>query len=283
MIRYFKRQYPGTPENQVFAYEAISDVPLRDAAGKEAGYPRAEMSVSRTTGTSNPNFNFRYDTGRFTRDPIGERRKEAYNKITQETGIDLKTVASDKVANLVSNTADNYVNKLMADENDTNRSNRQSRRQGLEYAKGISELRKQSSELFNTTAPSTSVYSAFSHSKMRHTIPIMGALAHQEHGELTASGSLSTHSSKVVKNAMSKGLPIKGTEYNPNADQTNEYDFDDRSNTMSSPNTTFYNGTEYTPDEIKQAKMHYRQLRGLNSAKNTSPQFQQMQLPGIEQ
>lgn len=140
----------------------------------------------------------------------------------------------------------------------------------------------ETSELFHNTPQKAEVYNAFTHSKMRHIIPIMGALAHQEHGMLTAGGSLSPYSSEIVKNAQEKGLPVKSSVHNPTALATNDYTFNDKGFTSHSGQPDFATASQYTPQQIRSAKMHYKQLRGHSSAKSTSPQFEQLQLPGME-
>lgn len=101
------------------------------------------------------------------------------------------------------------------------------RSSGIEYAKGISELKKDTpTELFTHTPAKTTVTSAFAHPSMRHTIPTMGAFFLQKYGELTASDSLSSHSSRFVRKALQKGLPVQTHEDNPDALQTNGMEFD---------------------------------------------------------
>ena len=144
--------------------------------------------------------------------------------------------------------------------------------------------RRTPTQLFTHTPAETEVVSAFSHSEMRTTLPIMASYLHRKYGNLTASSDLSEHSSKMVEHAQKLGLPVKTHEDNPHAEVTNDYGFNDYENIGHLPFTGLRGYKEIPTGEIAAAKEHYRELRGYKKPvpKHMGPQFTQPQLPGME-
>lgn len=293
MARIYKKVIPFQGFQQ-HLYQTIGDNPMTDDKGNFAGYPTANMSVAVRNPEETPNFDFNKQP-----EPVDEsdnrgilqKIRNAHKSIKNETGLDVHTASSPYLQNAVDSATNHHIESVSTkvtrgstpDQREGNDRFALSikRKSGIEYAKNIRNIRNTTSELFHGTPQTAEVYSAFSHSKMRHMVPIMGALAHQEHGTLTAGGSLSTYSSKAVKNAQDKGLPIRSNVDNKKAETNNDYGFDDRQYTSHSGQPDFDSAIQYTPDQIRSAKMHYRQLRGYTSAKGTSPQFEQLQFPGM--
>ena len=139
-------------------------------------------------------------------------------------------------------------------------------------------------QLFTHTPAETEVVSAFSHSKMRGTLPIMASYLHKKYGDLTASSDLSEHSSRMVEHAQRLGLPVKTHEDNPHAEITNDFDFNDYDNLRHIPYTKVRGVTEIPEHEIKASKKHYKDIRGIikKPKSHMGPQFTQPQLPGME-
>lgn len=139
-------------------------------------------------------------------------------------------------------------------------------------------------ELFSHTPARTEVISAFSHSRMRTTLPIMASYFHRKYGDLTASSDLSEHSSRMVEHARDLGLPVKTHEDNPYAEVTNDYGFNDYENLAHLPFTGVRGVSEIPAHEIKASKQHYKDIRGITKKPKVhmGPQFVQPQLPGME-
>lgn len=162
------------------------------------------------------------------------------------------------------------------------------RRNGIDYAKSVREIHKGTSQMFTPDPASTTVGGAFSHSTMRHTVPMMASYLHQKYGSLTADADLSEHSVKMTQHAEKLGLPVTRNRENEDLSITNDYDFDDEDMTMSANNlrlTQKQSGWQEIPDStMRSAKQHYRELRGIgkNTPKPLSNQFNQPQLPGME-
>lgn len=289
MARIYKKAINPSSEYTAHVYQAIGDEPLKDDKGQFAGYPTANMSVAVYPSKAEPNFDLnKQPTPVDENDNRGilKNIRNANAAIKKETGVDADTVSSDYLQNAVNSAITHHIDSTTARTMNWYTPDERKgiiRKSGIAYAKDIRNIRKASSEMFTTTPQRAEVYAAFSHTKMRHTVPIMGAIAHQEHGTLTAGGSLSSHSSKIVKNAQEKGLPIQSSVHNPSAEATNAHVFDDKSQLSFDGKPDQPRSTEYTPQQLRSAKMHYRQLRGHSSAKSTSPQFEQLQLPGMEQ
>lgn len=169
------------------------------------------------------------------------------------------------------------------------------RRAGIEYAKSISELNKAvPMEFFQHTPSETTLNAAFADPSMRLQAPLLGAYAHMKYvpegKSLIASGDLSPHSSKMVKHAQKLGLPVSTHAENPDAEVTNDSDFESRRIHIDSLNYRIDKGifTEIPQEEMNKAWDHYRSLRG-RPAKGAKPvmseQFDSVphpQLPGME-
>jgi hypothetical protein len=159
---------------------------------------------------------------------------------------------------------------------------------GISYAKEIRTIRKGTSQMFTPDPASTNVAGAFSHSTMRHTVPMMASYFHQKYGSLTADADLSEHSVRMTQHAEKLGLPVSRHRENEDLDVTNNYSFDDEDMTMSSSHLKSVkkqSGWTQIPDStMRSAKQHYKELRGIgkNTPKPLSNQFSQPQLPGME-
>jgi hypothetical protein len=142
-----------------------------------------------------------------------------------------------------------------------------------------------SNELFTTEPDTLQVSSVFSHTKMRHTVPIMAAHLHQQFNlPITADDDLSKHSSSMVQHAQKIGLPVVGGSRNPKAVPTNDFTFSDYQFTAMHDEKPLPGFTRIPEQEIKSAKHHFRELRSIGRAtpKPLSPQFDQPRLPGME-
>jgi hypothetical protein len=162
------------------------------------------------------------------------------------------------------------------------------RRNGIDYAKSVREIHKGTSQMFTPDPASTTVGGAFSHSTMRHSVPMMASYLHQKYGSLTADADLSEHSVRMTEHAEKLGLPVTRHHDNEDLDVTNSYDFDDEDLTIPAKTLrsegTFSDWTQIPDSTMKSAKQHYRELRGIgrNTPKPLSSQFNQPQLPGME-
>ncbi len=126
------------------------------------------------------------------------------------------------------------------------------------------------------------VDAAFSDTSMRHTVPTLLAMAHNQEGPLTATHDLSKHSSKLVKKAVSMGV-AKTHRDNPSAEATNTLGFTE---TFTNDKNLQQLGAVAVPQEdVARAKQTVRSLlRPQKERMNVlhGPQFQQLQLPGME-
>lgn len=119
-------------------------------------------------------------------------------------------------------------------------------------------------------------------------INLMG-IAYREHSgtPFVASDSLSKHSSKLVQNAVSRGLPVTAHGDNPTAEQTNDIDEDGPTPHNTSPSnawSTRLNKESISPFEVAGGKAVVREMLGKKrnakpvTQKGLSDQF----LPGME-
>lgn len=263
-------------------YRAVGSDRVKTIYGYDE-HPLAFVTASYQPGNVTPNFDFR------------EQRSE--NRLRDDETID-KNVGVSQFRNSLSNEM-NDIYRYAKNSQDILQRDRRSlenygegafdkkyhRMHGIEYAKNIRALRQGTSELFTTGPNSLNVHSAFSHTSMRHTVPIMVSHLHQKYNApIVADNSLSVHSSKMVRNAKEKGLPVVGHQLNRKAKATNDMSFNDAENTSPNPEWAL-TGYEQIPEhEIKSAKYHIRELRSVGRAtpKPLSPQFDQPKLPGME-
>jgi hypothetical protein len=139
-------------------------------------------------------------------------------------------------------------------------------------------------ELFTTEPRKTTITSAVFDPSLKHAMPIVGAMVHQEHGiPITADESLSTASSKLARNAQKKGLPVIGHEGNPTFKQNNyasggDFYFSDQEE----QDEVMDGFVEIHPDKVREAKNHLRGLLGREPKQHMSQQFKDVPLPGME-
>lgn len=281
MTRYFSEIYPKqrTPgESFSHVVTAISDTPAKDGR-----YLKAQMQSMTIPERTVPNFRFRQPTD--------------YPSKARELNPDEQTVAKDtgitdpseslsilNRARFDSATENIKYLKLARSQGDTD----SQRKEGINYAKNVSRLRKSTSELFSTTPKQTIVGGAFAHRSMRHTIPLMGAYLHQQHGNLSASSDLSEHSSKLVENLQGKGYPVT-VQGGKKPKVNNPIEFNDSMWTVHPAEMHSIQSTsqELSTDEVASAKKHFKEIRHgqkLGSqfdAHLPKPQGEQLQLPGM--
>lgn len=236
-IRYFSKKNTwgsrpvGRTEETLYAFGEP-----KDPKDQYEEVPFAEMTADHTPGSEEPNF------GGDWRDLY-----ESENHIVQQTGLshsymrrnnyDLYADAKVKFSllkdrrklldNLNTYISDpNNAGNIDSAKNSLIRAKSSIRHTGIEYAKKISKLKKESpTELFTSIPEETTITAAFAHPDLRFTAPTLGAIFLKKHGELTASSDLSAFSSAFVRGAIKRGLPVKTSEFNPDADQTNQSQF----------------------------------------------------------
>lgn len=278
MAKYYLNRKKTASGDVYDGYEAIADNP--DSSMSQSGayprYPSARMTVHRTGPSTSTNWNF-------DKEPSDWAKSHTNPAATVDKAVGVPNLGqhiSGRLGNIYKTTV--YAADVFSERYNYSREDR--RDYGLEYARGIRDLRKGTSELFSSKPEEATVTSAFSHTKMRHTIPIMAAMAHQQWGTLTASEDLSPHSSRLVKKAKELNFPIKTSEENPKADITNSYGFYDSENVQWEHHGPYSGFKEITEDQVRSAKQHLRDIRSLAKPKPKAmgPQFTQMQLPGME-
>lgn len=284
MAKYYvnKDKYPVGTDH---VYFAVSDNPDAVSAERQLKYhPSASLTVRHYPSSATPNFDFTRDY-----DSPATVSKDIRQKVNKDIGIsDADRVLEGRALSLyqfAAYAADRTMEThRIAKEDGNAKIKNLARKEGIDYAKQVRNIRNQPNELFETDPGSATVVHATSHSRMRHTIPLMAAHAHQKFGELTASDDLSRHSSRMVHHAKKLNLPISTDVFNTNAQVTNSMDFDDDDNRifrgeLSEP-------FERIPDEdMVSAKKYYKNLRraGKSQPTNVSPQFEQPRLPGMGQ
>ena len=154
------------------------------------------------------------------------------------------------------------------------------------FYRTVGTTRETAPETLFTHIPAT-VSDAFTHSKMRHHIPLLLAMAHRDNPVLQPSDDLSIHSSPLAKRGIALGV-VQPNVVNPNADVKNSITFDDQMYTMSGDTlkgNIKHVYTEVPEEEVAASKKHLRDiLRPPQKERKTvlkSPQFDQ-QLPGME-
>lgn len=271
MTNYFhQRNRWGTTD-----YYAISDKGEGPDQFGDTRYPYAQVTVHTKPARARTNFDFS-DEAPIER--FDEKTERGYALVNKELGFPdaQHYIVNSLIGDRHDRTAAHAVRATEA----TSRSDR--RVAGIKYAKGVRDLKNHMSQMFTDYPQENTVNSAFSHSTMRHTIPIILAHAHQNLGSLTASDDLSEYSSRMVKRAREKGFPINVSEDNPNAIATNDYTFDDNFNKTSFPEPQGFR--KLSNAEVRSAKMHIRTMRGKGptAPAHMSPQFEQLRLPGME-
>lgn len=284
MTRYVREQYPNRPpkpgETYSVTVNAIGDKPVAGFVSSER-YPHAYLGAVVTPGSTSPNFNL-----------VDERKPtldEHEEKVSKEIGIDNPRDLSPTLQNTFWRTS-NKAKQLKSSREYPGMGSFYPRQLGIEYAKGISKLKKGTSELFTTTPETAYVSSAFSHSSMRQHIPILGAYLHQQHGNIDVSGDLSKHSSGLVEHLQEKGYPIK-LESGEKPRATNGISFNDNGHTLSRLQIEDLEkaGQVISPGEIASAKQHFRTIR---KGQKLSQQFdalleqsqgEQLKFPGMEE
>ena len=262
-----------------YQYEEVAAVSDKPTAIGE--HHIAKMTVRHRPAEERENFNQLLN-------PTGKTRTPSEQKVYNATGYDYDDLTGNTAWE--HHHAERKARKLEEYSADptSEDAKRYRRHTGIAYAKEISNVHKGTSQMFTPDPASTTVGGAFSHSTMRHTVPMMASYLHQKYGSLTADADLSEHSVKMTQHAEKLGLPVTRNRENEDLDVTNSYDFDDDDMTMS-PNhlrlVKKQSGWQEIPDStMRSAKQHYKELRGIgrNIPKPLSSQFNQPQLPGME-
>lgn len=126
------------------------------------------------------------------------------------------------------------------------------------------------------------VKSAFSHSSMRHTIPVLGMMAKMEFPDMVASDNLSPHSSRLAQKGMALGI-VGSHEDNPYADPTNDIGFNNRGSSVSEGYST--SDQEVPAYTVKEARGNLKNiLRPRKEHRDVmgSDQFNHFKLPGVD-
>lgn len=284
MAKYYvnKDKYPVGTDH---VYFSVSDNPDAATAERPLKYhPSATLTVRHYPSSATPRFDFTRDY-----DLPATVSKDIRQKVNKDIGIsDADRVLEGRALSnyqFAAHAADRTVTAHRMAKDDGNPNVKDlARKEGIDYAKQVRNIRNQPNELFETDPGSATVVHATSHSRMRHTIPLMAAHAHQKFGELTASEDLSPHSSRMVHHAKKLNLPISTDAYNANAEVTNSMDFDDVDNRLFRGELSEH--FERIPDEeMASAKKYYKNLRraGKSQPTNMGPQFEQLRLPGMGQ
>ena len=132
------------------------------------------------------------------------------------------------------------------------------------------------------------VYSAMSHSSIRHSMPTLLAHAYNQHGRLQADYSLSPHSAPLAQRAIAAGL-ADAHPLNPMAEESNDIDFQDwkHTTTQADVDDAVRSGDfrEIPKEDIHSAKRVVRNMLRPQKDRTTAlygPQFSHPQLPGME-
>ena len=247
--------------------------------------PIAGMTAIHVKPRELPNYDFHSSRSTTAEDdqlPIASEKK-----LDKEIGIpDFKKHMSDKLRGAYNQAV--WTRELLDTTNKEQRPAEITRRGwdsrahvGATYAKNMKTIKDATSQLFTPEKGETRITGAGSHSTLRHNVPVMGAYLNLKYGDLTASGDLSVHSSKLFRSAKEKGFPVRANEYNRRAEVTNDIDFSDEAHAIW-PEEIHEYGTEIPSIAVRAANRHLRNtLRG-EPKKAMGPQFTQLQLPGVE-
>ncbi len=145
----------------------------------------------------------------------------------------------------------------------------------------------QSGKLFHDEPSSLTVEGAYFNKNARTLLPLTLSIVKNDYPNhtLIASSDLSSHSSQIVKNAVSRGL-IQPSPENPTAEVTNDIDFDD----MLADEYTGYGYTPISDRKVSSARQNLRSMLQKERVSKLSPQFKkddeiqpfQPKLPGLE-
>ena len=259
-------------------YEEV--VAINEKPNSEGRHNVAKMTVRHRAAEERENFNQLENTTRITRTPSEQKVYNAtgydYDELTGNTAWD-HHFAERHARSLAEYSA----------EPNSEEAKNYRRHTGIQYAKQIRNIRQNTSQMFTPEPASTTVAGAFSHSTMRHTVPMMASYFHQKYGSLTADADLSEHSVRMTQHAEKLGLPVSRHRDNENLSVTNDYSFDDDDMSYSPSHLKVVqkqSGWKEIPDStMRSAKEHYKEIRGLKKTpKPLSSQFSQLQLPGME-
>lgn len=262
-----------------YQYEEVAAV--SDKPNVRGEHHIAKMTVRHKAAEERENFNQ-------LENPTGKTRTPSEQKVYNATGYDYDELSGD--AAWSHHHAERHARRLeeySADPTSKDAKNYR-RHSGISYAKEIKNVRQDTSQMFTPEPGYTNVAGAFSHSTMRLSVPMMASYFHQKYGSLTADSDLSEHSVRMTKHAEKLGLPVTRNRENEDLSITNDYDFDDEDMTMSANHlrlTQKQSGWKEIPEStMRSAKQHYKELRGIgkNTPKPLSNQFNQPQLPGME-
>ena len=277
MARYYKKSFELLDK-----YDSYMVTGKEDSRGFT---PAANLEVTSTRERNYPNFDFSKEG--FTHDIWSSY--DPFSTVTKNTGLSSHYLSEQILNNMDGRNSNNgdLISKTVSDAEDhESYDNDRKWKTGIEYAKSVSKLKKtvRPTELFTTEPRKTTITSAVFDPSLKHAMPIVGAMVHQEHGiPITADESLSTASSKLARNAQKKGLPVMGHEGNPTFQQNNyasggDFYFSDQEE----QDEVMDDFVEIHPDKVREAKNHLRGLLGREPKQHMSNQFKNVPLPGME-
>ena len=280
MPRYFKsssknylpteftqREYRDT--YQVFGKTKDEDAPI----------PYGTVTAKVTNEHSHPNFDFS--------DP--DPSDSHYTKVAKNIGVS-REYMDKHTDNYMFHTNGIYDTAASGRGIQDNRGSSVSRRLGIAYAQSIGIFKKdqdfQPTELFTTTPRSVEITEATVDPSLKSSFLTIGAMIHKEHGvPITASDDLSRWSSAISKNAQQRGLPVMGHESNPDMEVTNDIDsFQHYPFSVSKEQMEMLTGSRslIPAHEVQDARQHLRGMLKKEPKQHMSPQFNNVQLPGME-
>lgn len=139
-------------------------------------------------------------------------------------------------------------------------------------------------QLFQHQPQTIKITEAYAHPSLVHTIPIMLSHIHKTLGaQFEPMELLSEHSTNLYHKARKLGLPVRAPEWaGDDEGVTASFDFGDEydSDYMESPMPPKHRWTDWnelTPEQVKQAREHYKTLRKQpKTYGKLSPQFEQL-------
>lgn len=130
------------------------------------------------------------------------------------------------------------------------------------------------------------VESAMSHHEARHLIPTLLSMANRDMGRLEIPSDLSSHSSRLAKKALSKGLASPSGYGNPAAEPVNNLTFEDTNNMLIMPDAFDKSNKPVPQRDVVLARENLRRMLRGNKKPHMSEQFDPYhgmdKLPGID-
>lgn len=286
MTRYFRQHVPAdviSPE-AFTKYTAVSEKP--QVNGVSTDYPKAEIQVSHTPEQYSAIWANK--TGIPAVDHVNSNLGGFSNAYLVHLVTNRHHGAADNLLSARSRYEDEYYYHNRDEDHWTVKGAKERLDQALEAFNATPEASPET--LFATSPEQHVIDKAYADPSMKHTIPMLGAMAHMDINKdggshkLIASHSLSSYSSPLTQNAVKRGLPIQTHEHNPEALVRNQEVFRNMAASPNEMDTRYKQSKALSETQVGEIRSHLKgMLRGepIRNVTVNAPKFRQPTLPGM--